>query len=96
MELHGKTVLVIGLKRTGVSVARFVASQGGQVRVTDRQGHDALTSELASLAGIPLDLHLGTNDLDVLAKVDLVVPSPGVPANAPLLQAATPGGAGME
>jgi len=88
MELHGKTVLVIGLKRTGVSVARFVASQGGQVCVTDRQGHDALTPELASLAGIPLDLHLGTNDLDVLAKVDLVVPSPGVPANAPLLQAA--------
>ena len=88
MELYGKTVLVIGLKRTGVSVARFVASQGGQVRVTDRQGHDALTPELASLAGIPLDLHLGTNDLDVLARVDLVVPSPGVPANAPLLQAA--------
>ncbi len=88
MELHGKTVLVIGLKRTGVSVARFVASQGGQVCVTDRQGHDALTPELASLAGIPLDLHLGTNDLDVLAGVDLVVPSPGVPANAPLLQAA--------
>ena len=88
MELYGKTVLVIGLKRTGVSVARFVASQGGQVRVTDRQGRDALTPELASLAGIPLDLHLGTNDLDVLAGVDLVVPSPGVPANAPLLQAA--------
>ena len=88
MALYGKTVLVIGLKRTGVSVARFVASQGGQVRVTDRQGHDALTPELASLAGIPLDLHLGTNDLDVLAGVDLVVPSPGVPANAPLLQAA--------
>jgi UDP-N-acetylmuramoylalanine--D-glutamate ligase len=38
---------------------------------------------------VPFDSHLGTNDPDVLAGVDLVVPSPGVPASSPLLQAAT-------
>ena len=88
MELRGKTVLVIGLKRTGVSVARFVASLGGRVRVADRQGPDGLAPELARLEGVPLDVRLGTEDPGVLAGVELVVPSPGVPRNAPLLRAA--------
>lgn len=88
MELCGKTVLVVGLKRTGVSVARFVANQGGRVRVNDVQGSPALLSELASLADVPLDLALETNNPEVLSGVDLVVPSPGVPGNAPLLSAA--------
>lgn len=88
MELRGKTVLVIGLKRTGVSVTRFVAGLGGRVRVADRQGPDVLAPELARLDGVPLDLRLGTEDAAVLAGVDLVVPSPGVPRNALLLRAA--------
>ncbi|MCS6924851.1 MAG: UDP-N-acetylmuramoyl-L-alanine--D-glutamate ligase [Candidatus Binatia bacterium] len=88
MELQGKTVLIIGLKRTGVSVARFVARAGGRVRVTDRQEPAMLATELASLAGLPLELFLGSEDPACLAGVDLVVPSPGVPRHAPLLLAA--------
>ncbi|MEW6299978.1 MAG: UDP-N-acetylmuramoyl-L-alanine--D-glutamate ligase [Thermodesulfobacteriota bacterium] len=88
MDLRGKTVLVVGLKRTGVSVARFVARAGGRVRITDRQGHAALAAEVASLAGLPVELCLGTEDAGCLAGVDLVVPSPGVPRHAPLLAAA--------
>jgi len=88
VELRGKTVLIVGLKRTGVGVARFVASQGGQVRVADRQGAELLAKELQSLAPIPLDLRLGQNDAGVVSGVDLVVPSPGVPADAPLLREA--------
>lgn len=88
MELRGKTVLIIGFKRTGVSVARFIASQGGRVRVADAQGVEAFTKELESLAHIALDLRLGRHDVAVIDGVDLVIPSPGVPADAPLLRAA--------
>jgi UDP-N-acetylmuramoylalanine--D-glutamate ligase len=88
VELRGKSVLIIGLKRTGVSVARFVASQGGEVRAVDRQEADTLAQELESLASIPIDLRLGGNDVDALVGIDLVVPSPGVPANASLLREA--------
>jgi UDP-N-acetylmuramoylalanine--D-glutamate ligase len=88
VELRGKTVLIIGLKRTGVSVARFVASQGGQVRVADSQGTEAFAKELEGLTHISLDLRLGRTDVDVIAGVDLVIPSPGVPADAPLLREA--------
>jgi UDP-N-acetylmuramoylalanine--D-glutamate ligase len=88
VELRGKTVLIIGFKRTGVSVARFVASQGGRVRVADPQGAEAFTKELESLTHIALDLHLGRHDAAVITGVDLVIPSPGVPADAPLLREA--------
>ncbi|MGE0679771.1 MAG: UDP-N-acetylmuramoyl-L-alanine--D-glutamate ligase [Candidatus Binatia bacterium] len=88
MELRGKTVLIIGFKRTGVSVARFVASQGGQVRVADPRGAEAFTKELESLAHISLDLRLGRHDVAAITGVDLVIPSPGVPADAPLLREA--------
>jgi len=88
VELSGKAVLVIGLKRTGVAVAHFVTARGGRVRLTDRQTHAQLAAELASLADISLDLRLGTEDVSLLTGIDLVVPSPGVPQTAPLLTAA--------
>lgn len=90
MDLRGKTVLVVGLKRTGVSVARFVAGHGGQVRVADRQSAGALAAELASVADVSLDVRLGaeSEDEEMLVGVDLVVPSPGVPSTAPMLRAA--------
>lgn len=88
MELSGKAVLVIGLKRTGVAVVRCVSARGGRVRVTDRQTQSQLATDLASLADIRIDLRLGADDETLLEGIDLVVPSPGVPRTAPLLQAA--------
>jgi len=88
VKLGGKKVLIIGLKRTGVSVARFIAQRGGHVCITDRQPEENLAAELAGLADLKPDLRLGTEDLTLLAGVDLVIPSPGVPRTAPLLTAA--------
>ena len=88
MELSGKNVLVIGLKQTGAAVVRWVSARGGRVRVTDRQTQTQLATDLASLADLPFDLRLGTEDESLLEGIDLVVPSPGVPQTAPLLKAA--------
>ena len=88
MKLDGKTVLIIGLKRTGVSVARFVAQHGGRVRVTDRQTEEQLKDELIQIADIVPEVCLGTEDKTLLTGIDLVIPSPGVPCTAPLLVAA--------
>src|SRR5262249_22563673 len=89
VDLRDKLILVIGLKRTGASVARFISSRGGRVRITDRLPANALQEELGGLAAIPCDLRLGTQEsATVLDGVDLVTPSPGVPATAPLLREA--------
>jgi UDP-N-acetylmuramoylalanine--D-glutamate ligase len=85
--LAGKRVLVIGAKRTGVAIVRYLALHGALVRITDRAstGFDA---ERKALAGLRVEWRLGEEGEDLLDEIDLVIPSPGVPRNARLLRAA--------
>jgi UDP-N-acetylmuramoylalanine--D-glutamate ligase len=88
MDLRGKKVMVLGLARTGQSTARFLAQEGAIVLVSDLRPAADLDPELNALAGLPIAYHLGGEDLNWLEGVDMVVPSPGVPMNNLLLQAA--------
>ena len=88
MDLKGKKCLVLGLARTGRECARFLASQGADVLVSDLRAAADLKPEIASLAGLSIGYRLGGEDLSWLAGVDLVVPSPGVPAENALLREA--------
>jgi len=80
-------VLVIGLARTGVAVVRFLAGAGARVRAVDRRPAGELGDVVSELAP-SAELVLGAEDPAVLDGVALVVPSPGVPADGPLLTAA--------
>jgi UDP-N-acetylmuramoylalanine--D-glutamate ligase len=83
MELSGKRVMVIGLGVSGLAAARFLASRGATLVMTDRR----IDVERSSLpAGA---LKLGDEDAGWLNDVGLVVTSPGVPRDSILLQAAT-------
>ncbi len=87
-DYRGLRVLVIGLGRTGQAVARFLADRGATVRVTDRRSAEEL-SEVVPALDARIECALGTEDLDCLAGIELVVPSPGVARDVPLLQEAT-------
>ena len=80
--------MVLGLARTGRDTARFLAQQGAIVLVSDLRPAADLQAELNALAGLPIQYHLGGEDLTWLEGVDMVVPSPGVPMNNLLLQKA--------
>lgn len=83
----GSRLLVVGLGRSGVSAARLAARGGAAVRVTDSRGADSLEDALRQLpAGC--EQVLGGHPESCLDEVDLVVTSPGVAADAPLLEAA--------
>ncbi len=84
----GKKVLIIGARRTGAAVARYLASQGAAVRLSDRSA-TGFDDERLRLAGADVEWCLGREDVSLLDGVDLVVPSPGVPRNHPLLQTAS-------
>jgi UDP-N-acetylmuramoylalanine--D-glutamate ligase len=78
------TALVVGAARSGVALAGYLASTGEQVRVVDKKREPELGDVLAHLpAGV--DLKLGGYDDSVLADVDVVYASPGVPWDAQLL-----------
>jgi len=82
---RGRAVLVIGLARTGVAVARHLRAAGARVRVTDRRPAAELGEALAALGGDDVEYVLGADDPACLDGVELVVPSPGVPPASPVL-----------
>ena len=88
MELRDKKVLVVGLARTGIECARFLVNQGAKVSVSDLRSETDLKQEIEALKGLSVDYLLGGEESRWLEEVDLVVPSPGVPAENPLLQEA--------
>ena len=85
MQLNDKNILVVGLAKTGVACARFLAARGARVTVTDMRGEAALTEQLAQLADFEIKRELRYHDCHTFQTSDLVVLSPGVPQNLPQL-----------
>jgi len=92
MQLNGKNILVVGLAKTGVACARFLASQGALVTVTDMRDESALAGQLAQLAGLEIKRELTYHDERTFQASDLIVVSPGVPQNLTQLIAARQAG----
>src|ERR1700680_3809821 len=87
-ELRGKHVLVVGLARTGIATAHFCAEHGATVTAMDEHAESELGADVTTLREEGVKLELGGHPESSLLKEDLVVPSPGVAADAPLLQSA--------
>jgi UDP-N-acetylmuramoylalanine--D-glutamate ligase len=92
MELAGKTVVVVGLARSGVAAAEFVAGRGARVVATDSKPEGELPPEALTLREKGMRLEAGGHRLESFRAADLVVVSPGVPWNAPELVAAREAG----
>jgi UDP-N-acetylmuramoylalanine--D-glutamate ligase len=88
VELKSKRVLVIGLARTGVATALLCASRGASVSATDIRSAEQLGDVVNKLSAAGVRLKLGESSPGILEGQELVVPSPGVPADASLLQEA--------
>jgi UDP-N-acetylmuramoylalanine--D-glutamate ligase len=92
MELAGKTVVVVGLARSGVAAAEFLAGRGARVVATDSKPEGELAQEALTLRAKGVALEVGGHRLDTFRGADLVVVSPGVPWNAPELETARAAG----
>jgi UDP-N-acetylmuramoylalanine--D-glutamate ligase len=77
-------VLVLGLARSGEAAALALARRGVRVVGVDRNGD--LDSGRLRAAGV--EVVLGAEDPALVADVDLLVKSPGVPSDVPLVAAA--------
>jgi UDP-N-acetylmuramoylalanine--D-glutamate ligase len=89
-DFAGLRVHVIGLGSlgTGRAVARVVAARGAQVTVSDRKPAEALIEEIAALEGTGAVVLAGDEAYRGIETADLIVPSPGVPFDLPVLVAA--------
>jgi UDP-N-acetylmuramoylalanine--D-glutamate ligase len=78
------TALVFGLARSGRAAALALARRGERVVAVD----SAADADAGRLAGAGVEVHVGTEESSLLEGVDVLIKSPGVPAEAPLVTAA--------
>jgi len=88
MELKDKRVLVVGLGKSGVASALFLKACGARVTVSDAKSGDELRNEIPALLDHGITVETGGHGERTFREQDLIVVSPGVPVDAPLLQQA--------
>jgi UDP-N-acetylmuramoylalanine--D-glutamate ligase len=88
IELRGMRVLVVGLARTGVATALFCAGRNAKVTATEARPQSALGDVPAKLREAGVTLELGGHTEKTFLAQDLIIPSPGMPADDPFLVAA--------
>jgi UDP-N-acetylmuramoylalanine--D-glutamate ligase len=88
MDLAGKRVLVVGLARTGMATALFAAARGAVVMATEERPEAELAGEMGKLREAGVALEFGGHTSARFLEQDLIVVSPGVPANLPPLELA--------
>ena len=91
MDLAGKKILVVGLARTGVACARFLAQAGAKVTVTDMAPAAALEEPRREIQGWGIKEELGVPQPS-WQGYDLMLLSPGVPPELPWIAAAQDAG----
>src|SRR5438067_8031465 len=79
-----RRALVLGVARSGQAAALALARRGVEVVAADRSP----AADPGRLAAAGVELRLGTEEESVVEGVELVVKSPGVPAESPLVVAA--------
>src|SRR6476661_5594739 len=88
MDLANKRVLVVGLGRSGVASALFLQSRGAKVTVSDAKPQEQLGEDIPVLLDHGIAVETGGHGERTFRGQDLIVVSPGVPADsAPLVQA---------
>jgi len=83
-----REIAVLGLARSGRSVATLLARTGNVVYASDAGESDELRSAALALRHEGVETQLGGHDLDRVSRASLVVVSPGIPPDAPPIRAA--------
>jgi len=83
-QLRSTSVSVIGAARSGVAVGRLLQSQGAKVFLSDRDSEEKLRLHLPHLNESGIAYELGGHTERVF-QCSLMVISPGVPSNAPVV-----------
>jgi UDP-N-acetylmuramoylalanine--D-glutamate ligase len=83
-NVRNRKVAILGAARSGLAAARLLKSQGAQVFVSDKDSEGKLKPQISSLksAGIPFEVGGHT---DRVYDCSLMVISPGVPSDAPVV-----------
>ncbi len=87
MELKDKNISIIGAVRSGIGAAKLIKSLGGKPFVSDFRSEDKLVDSITKLKENNIEFETGSHSEKVF-NCDLMVISPGVPSDAPVIKKA--------
>jgi UDP-N-acetylmuramoylalanine--D-glutamate ligase len=85
-DLSAKRVLVVGLARSGRAAVELLLGSGSSVVATDSKSARELGLPASDWAARGVELIVGGQPVAVPSGIDLLVVSPGVPSDVPLLR----------
>ena len=84
-DYSGKRVLVVGMARSGVDASKLLLRLGAVPLLNDRKNTEAFGSQLDCLKDTRAEWHLGEDPLPLLSQADVLLISPGVPIDSPVV-----------
>ena len=87
-EWQGKRVMVLGLARSGVAVAQLLCRHGATVLLNDKKTREQLGDSVAPLFGLDCEWFVGQGPEAAMETADVLLISPGVPIDAPVVKLA--------
>src|SRR5690348_230526 len=88
MTFEGQTIAIIGAAATGRAAAPVLARRGARILVFDAKPLEALGDAVNVLSVPGVELRAGEPACPGIEEADLIVPSPGVSADSPVIAAA--------
>jgi len=89
MNLKNKNITIFGFGKSGVASAKKLAVLGAKVTVTETKSISEIEAkDLNDLKGLDVTFEFGGHTLDAISLADLVVVSPGIHLDIPVLEEA--------
>lgn len=88
LDIKDKKVLVVGIARSGIAVAKFLVGKGSVVVLTDKKSLAELTNTLQNIPVGSVEIIAGQYPEITPGSYDFLVVSPGVPLTIPPIQRA--------
>lgn len=82
-----KKVLILGLSKSGMAVARYLSSRGAECYVTEKKEYDEkMAPDLKELKTLNIKTEFGAHSEEFLKDTYLAVTSPGIPPRADIFE----------
>ncbi|SHE62157.1 UDP-N-acetylmuramoylalanine--D-glutamate ligase [Seinonella peptonophila] len=89
MNWKNQNILVLGLAKSGLAVAKCLHQLGATVTVNERKKREQCINEISQLEKLGIQVICGEHPLDLFNQpIDLIVKNPGIPYQIPFLQKA--------
>ncbi len=83
-----KKITIIGFGIEGTALARYLASKGALVTISDAKSAESLAPNIQKVQDLPIKFSLGANRAEDVVGADMVFVSQGVPLDIPVVWAA--------